>query len=264
MVRDPLDGAGRSGTAARVAASRRALPGRIPLAVVLVGADGRISHWSSGAHRLFGTGRAEAVGAPALDLMPVTGALGDSGAEGGDGCGGLHASSGGRTSYPTAGRARMATGGAGPVELLWWAYPLAAPGPGATLVLAADAALLPDGPCGPGAAAERWMPGFARPTDTDVTDTDPTDADVTDTDPTDADVTDTDPTDADVTDTLVTDADFPDTALPGAVAEPACRLPEFMPDLSPVLRARIVARVLELGAPVLEISRRDGLSAELA
>ncbi|WP_310725841.1 PAS domain-containing protein [Streptomyces sp. N2A] len=223
MERGRSDAAGRPGTAARVAEPRHALPERIPLAVVVVAADGRISHWSSGAHRLFGPGRAEAVGTPALDLMPVTGALGDTGAEGCDGHGGPHASSGGRTSYPTAGRARVTTGGAGPVDLLWWAYPLAAPGPGPTLVLAADTALLPDGPGGPGAGGERWMPGFARHTGTD-------------------------PTDAD---------------LRGA-AELVRRSTELLPDLSPGLSARIVARVLELGCPVLEISCRDGRATELA
>ncbi|MBL1091009.1 MULTISPECIES: PAS domain-containing protein [Streptomyces] len=222
MERGPSDAAGRPGTAARVAEPRRALPGRIPLAVVVVAADGRISHWSSGAHRLFGPGRAEAVGTPALDLMPVTGALGGIGAEGCGGPGGLPASSGGRTSYPTAGRARMATGGAGPVDLLWWAYPVAVPGPGSTLVLAADAALLPGGPGGPDAGDERWMPGFARHPD----------------------------------------ADLPATDFPGA-AEPARRIRGFLPDLSPGLSARIVAQVRELGCPVLEISRRDGLPTEL-
>ncbi|MFG3116027.1 hypothetical protein ACGF4C_16650 [Streptomyces sp. NPDC048197] len=264
MERGPSDAAGRPGTATRVAEPRRALPGRIPLAVVVVAADGRISHWSSGARRLFGPGRAEAVGTPALDLMPVTGALGDSGAQGCDGPGGLPASSGGPTSYPTAGRARMATGGAGPVDLLWWAYPLAAPGPGPTLVLAADAALLPDGPCGPGgqsgpgAGDERWMPGFARHTDAESTDTESTDTESTDTDSTDADSIDTDSTATDLPAT-----DFPEADLPGA-AELARRLPGFLPDLSPGLSARIVAQVLELGCPVLEISRRDGLPTELA
>ncbi|MEU9502315.1 hypothetical protein [Streptomyces sp. NPDC048196] len=262
MERGPSDAAGRPGTAAaRVAEPRRALPGRIPLAVVLVAADGRISHWSGGARRLFGPGRAEAVGTPALDLMPVTGALGDSGAEGCDGPGGLPASSGGPTSYPTAGRARMATGGAGPVDLLWWAYPLAAPGPGATLVLAADTALLPDGPGGPGgpgAGEERWMPGFARHPDTDSTDTEPTDTDSTDTD-----LLAIGLPGADLPATDLPATDFPDAALSGA-AELARRIRGFLPDLSPGLSARIVAQVRELGCPVLEISRRDGRPIELA
>ncbi|UZJ34282.1 hypothetical protein [Streptomyces endophytica] len=93
-------------------------------------------------------------------------------------------------------------------------------------------------------------------TDPDLIDTDVTDADVTDPDVMDV-------TDAEVTATDSTDADFPDTDQAGAAAEPTRRLPEFMPDLSPGLRARIVAQVLELGCPVLEISRRDGLPAEL-
>ncbi|GAA3038142.1 hypothetical protein GCM10020000_15340 [Streptomyces olivoverticillatus] len=53
------------------------IPGRVPLAVVVVGSDGLVTHWSSGARKLFGPGREEAVGSPAADLMPVYGALGD-------------------------------------------------------------------------------------------------------------------------------------------------------------------------------------------
>src|SRR5687767_12242081 len=56
--------------------------GRAPLAVVVVDHEGRISHWSTGARRLFGPSREEAVGRPAADLLPVSGALADDGAYG--------------------------------------------------------------------------------------------------------------------------------------------------------------------------------------
>ncbi|MGD3111269.1 SpoIIE family protein phosphatase [Streptomyces sp. YGL11-2] len=160
MERVPLYGEERSGAAPRVA-------GRIPLAVVVVDAEGLISHWSSGARRLFGTGREEAVGAPAVDLLPVTGALGaaewdERAAARGPG---LEALLGGGTSYPTAGRARMAAA-PGPLDLLWWAYPLVGPGTERLLVLAADADRLHGGRGGRGADGrpadqERFAPGFA-------------------------------------------------------------------------------------------------------
>ncbi|MFC9240058.1 hypothetical protein ACFTZK_26945 [Streptomyces decoyicus] len=212
-----------------------AAPGRIPLAVVVVGADGRISHWSGGAHRLFGPTREEAVGAPAVDLMPVTGALGDAewggrrtngweerhgsemrnGVETSKGAEGanpavLEAPLAGGASYPTAGRARMATAGTGPVDLLWWAYPLAGPGVGRILVLAADAERLPGGDDGEsGAGHERFAPAFGLHTD-----------------------------------------------IPGA-GDLARRLPEILPSISPQESARIVSQVLELGYPVLEVSLRE-------
>ncbi|NUP35895.1 MAG: PAS domain-containing protein, partial [Streptomyces sp.] len=91
--------------------------GRIPLAVVVVDAAGRVSHWSTGARRLFGPSRFEAVGRPAADLLPVVGALESaaprdpapgSGAayppEGADGPG-LDDPLDGGGPYPTAGRA---------------------------------------------------------------------------------------------------------------------------------------------------------------
>ncbi|MEJ8651266.1 PAS domain-containing protein [Streptomyces sp. MS1.AVA.3] len=162
MERGPLHGDDLT-----LAAPRDAAPGRIPLAVVVVGADGRISHWSGGAQRLFGPTREEAVGAPAVDLMPVTGALGDEewGAEGANSSV-LDAPLAGGASHPTAGRARMTTAGAGPVELLWWAYPLAGPGAGRILVLAADAERLPGGEDREGGAGhERFAPAFGLHTD---------------------------------------------------------------------------------------------------
>ncbi|MFE6754203.1 PAS domain-containing protein, partial [Streptomyces sp. NPDC057684] len=51
------------------------VPGRVPLAVVVVDASGLVSHWSTGARRLFGPAREDAVGRPATDLLPVSGAL---------------------------------------------------------------------------------------------------------------------------------------------------------------------------------------------
>ncbi|MCL2733364.1 MAG: PAS domain-containing protein, partial [Actinomycetia bacterium] len=51
------------------------LSGRIPLAVIVVDTGGLVSHWSTGARRLFGPSREEAVGRPAVDLLPVVGAL---------------------------------------------------------------------------------------------------------------------------------------------------------------------------------------------
>ncbi|MFF9061385.1 SpoIIE family protein phosphatase [Streptomyces sp. NPDC014882] len=51
--------------------------GRVPLAVVVVDRAGLVSHWSSGARRLFGVPREEAIGEPAIDLLPVSGALPD-------------------------------------------------------------------------------------------------------------------------------------------------------------------------------------------
>src|SRR5215207_7088918 len=100
-------------------AARYAAEGRIPLAVVVVDRDGLVSHWSTGARRLFGATREEALGRPAADLLPVSGALPDvldpepltdayGPYETYDGRGpDLEASLGGRTSYPAAGRARL-------------------------------------------------------------------------------------------------------------------------------------------------------------
>jgi serine phosphatase RsbU (regulator of sigma subunit)/anti-sigma regulatory factor (Ser/Thr protein kinase) len=144
--------------------------GRIPLAVVVVDDTGAVSHWSTGARRLFGRSREEAVGRPAVDLLPVAGALdGQSWPDGAgyppDGYGaGLDASPAG---CPTAGRARLfePTAEDGPLDVLWWAYPLDGPGSGRLLVLAADAGRLQ--PAGGDAGAERITPGFALHTDFD-------------------------------------------------------------------------------------------------
>ncbi|MGW5772431.1 SpoIIE family protein phosphatase [Streptomyces longwoodensis] len=216
--------------------------GRVPLAVVVVDRDGLVSHWSSGARRLFGVPKEEAVGQPAVDLLPVSGALPDVDDDlpyddyaALDGLGpGLGSSLDHGLSYPAAGRARLsvpahATGDrpdpGARVDVLWWAYPLVGPGRERLLVLAADAAGLhePDGGGGAGGhgghgtggaegphdpfAVERIAPGFALHTD-----------------------------------------------FPGA-EDLAGRLPEILPSMSVGESARIVSQVLELGYPVLEFSQ---------
>ncbi|GAB2714272.1 ATP-binding SpoIIE family protein phosphatase [Streptomyces bullii] len=144
--------------------------GRIPLAVVVVDREGLVSHWSSGARRLLGVPKDEAVGRPAVDLLPVTGALPEADATGpyesyagDDGPGpGLESSLDGGLSYPAAGRARLGAAGRDRVDVLWWGYPLVGPGPERLLVLAADA----DALYGPQEATfERIAPGFALHTD---------------------------------------------------------------------------------------------------
>jgi serine phosphatase RsbU (regulator of sigma subunit) len=217
--------------------------GRIPLAVVVVDREGLVSHWSRGARLLFGTPKEEAIGCPATDLLPVSGALPEEDAEAGqageaeedspygaysaysahDGLGpGLGSSLDGRLHYPAAGRARLTVPGRARLDVLWWAYPLVGPGPERLLVLAADAGALrrdraggEDGPAaghdGRGARplVERIVPGFALHTD-----------------------------------------------FPGA-DELARRLPEILPSMSVGESSRIVAQVLELGYPVLEFSQND-------
>ncbi|RDG39388.1 ATP-binding SpoIIE family protein phosphatase [Streptomyces corynorhini] len=148
---------------------RLAPAGRIPLAVVVVDGDGLVSHWSSGARRLFGPAREQAVGRPAADLMPVAGALADEepgvahgGYDPGDELGpGLHA----RGSYPTAGRAKVSDPGRGRTDVLWWAYPLIGPGPGRHLVLAADGGQFSAGEDGRPGPHLRITPGFALHTE---------------------------------------------------------------------------------------------------
>ncbi|MYW47307.1 SpoIIE family protein phosphatase [Streptomyces sp. SID161] len=214
--------------------------GRIPLAVVVVDCAGAVSHWSSGARRLFGVDREDAVGRPAADLLPVSGALPDDphahdlhahdahahdlhahdpqdrlafdahGAYDGSGPG-LESSLGGHTGYATAGRARLRPPRQGPdaerLDVLWWAYPLVGPGPSRLLVLAADATRLRDERGYDDETAERISPGFARHTE-----------------------------------------------LP-ASEDLEQRLPDILPNMGPGLSARIVAQVLELGYPVLEFSQ---------
>ncbi|MQY12554.1 hypothetical protein SRB5_26890 [Streptomyces sp. RB5] len=185
-----------------------AVPGRIPLGVVVVDGHGLVTHWSSGARRLFGSSREEAVGVPAAELMPVAGALA---ARSGRASGGYTDEYGPEldlegvpAAYPTAGRARIAAPGPGARDVLWWGYPLVGPGTGRLLVLAADTARITGAdPRGQGIA-----PGFALHTE------------------------------------------FPDAA------ELARRLPEILPNMSPAESGRVVSQVLDLGYPVLEISRR--------
>ncbi|MET8167555.1 SpoIIE family protein phosphatase [Streptomyces sp. NPDC005329] len=201
--------------------------GRVPLAVVVVDREGLVSHWSTGARRLFGVVKEEAIGRPAIDLLPVSGALPepDDDLPGGgydgygdwaayDGLGpGLDSSLDRGLGYPAAGRARLTVPGQdrdrGRVDVLWWAYPLVGPGTERLLVLAADAAgLHQDEPVDP-LAVERIAPAFALHTD-----------------------------------------------FPGA-ADLARRLPEILPSMSVGESARIVAQILELGYPVLEFSQND-------
>ncbi|MFI1398280.1 SpoIIE family protein phosphatase [Streptomyces sp. NPDC020681] len=143
-----------------------AVAGRIPLAVVVVDGDGLVSHWSTGARRLFGPAKEEAVGQPAAELLPVSGALADEYEyESYDGCGGLgpglDASLNGLTSYPAAGRARLSDPGRDRIDVLWWAYPMVGPGEERLLVLAADA----DQFTGEDESVERIAPGFALHTE---------------------------------------------------------------------------------------------------
>ncbi|MEU6348345.1 SpoIIE family protein phosphatase [Streptomyces sp. NPDC047072] len=213
--RDTPSGHGGNGAVEGSAAA-----GRIPLAVVVVDRDGLVSHWSRGARRLFGASREEAIGRPAVDLLPVSGALPDedespSYATYGaayDGLGpDLESSLDGRLSYPAAGRARLTVSGPDRVDVLWWAYPLVGPGGERLLVLAADAEGLHQDldPAEGTLAVERIAPAFALHTD-----------------------------------------------FPGA-DELARRLPEILPSMSVGESARIVAQILELGYPVLEFSQND-------
>ncbi|MBW1596033.1 SpoIIE family protein phosphatase [Streptomyces sp. JJ38] len=130
------------------------VPGCVPLAVVVVDDRGVISHWSTGARRLFGPARAEAVGRPAIELMPVFGAFGDRGWEAG-----LRGDTAG---HATTGRASRGAGPGGPgCDVLWWAYPLVGPGSGRLLVLATGTDAL-------GATEEdarHVVPGTARHTE---------------------------------------------------------------------------------------------------
>ncbi|GCB44571.1 hypothetical protein SNL152K_1861 [Streptomyces sp. NL15-2K] len=203
--------------------------GRIPLAVVVVDRDGLVSHWSTGARRLFGAAKEEAIGRQAADLLPVSGALPEEDTApyaAYDGLGpDLESSLDGGLSYPAAGRARLtvpersemgvpppAGWGSHRVDVLWWAYPLVGPGRERLLVLAADVGGLPPDDAEEGAesvAFERIAPGFALHTD-----------------------------------------------FPGA-DELARRLPEILPSMSVDEGARIVAQILELGYPVLEFSQND-------
>ncbi|MEV5915146.1 SpoIIE family protein phosphatase [Streptomyces chartreusis] len=205
------------GTERDGAVTEHAASGRIPLAVVVVDREGMVSHWSSGARRLFGATKEEALGRPAVDLLPVSGALPEDddpslyGAYGAyDGLGhDLETSLDGRLYYPAAGRARLTVPERDRVDVLWWAYPLIGPGPERLLVLGADVGRLrqEDGEDDPG--FDRVAPGFALHTD-----------------------------------------------FPGA-EDLAGKLPEILPSMSVDESARIVGQILELGYPVMEFSQND-------
>ncbi|MYY07229.1 MULTISPECIES: SpoIIE family protein phosphatase [unclassified Streptomyces] len=144
--------------------------GRVPLAVVVVDTDGLVSHWSTGAGRLFGITRAQAVGCPAGELLPVSGVLspGDgpsAEAERADPGPVLDSSLSGDFAYPVAGSARLDDPGRGRIDVLWWAYPLVGPGPERLLVLAADGARLRGAEGGEDARTRTVAPGFAAHTD---------------------------------------------------------------------------------------------------
>uniref|UniRef100_UPI0015F0886C PAS domain-containing protein n=1 Tax=Streptomyces shenzhenensis TaxID=943815 RepID=UPI0015F0886C len=146
--------------------------GRIPLAVVVVDRESRVSHWSTGARRLFGAAKEDAIGRSVLDLLPVSGALPDDeitpyGAYAAyDGLGpDLESSLDGRLNFPAAGRARLTVPDRDRVDVLWWAYPLVGPGNERLLVLAADAERLRRAERDEGVAFERIAPGFALHTD---------------------------------------------------------------------------------------------------
>ncbi|MGW5664396.1 SpoIIE family protein phosphatase [Streptomyces sp. NPDC003758] len=166
-----MDHGTETGASAGHGAVEYATAGRIPLAVVVVDREGLVSHWSRGARRLFGIPREDALGRPAVDLLPVSGALPggeDTGPYGAyvayDGLGpGLESSLDGRLSYPAAGRARLSVPDTERVDVLWWAYPLVGPGPERLLVLAADAGALHHQD--DGMAVERIAPAFALHTD---------------------------------------------------------------------------------------------------
>ncbi|MGW3739893.1 SpoIIE family protein phosphatase [Streptomyces sp. NPDC005146] len=154
----------------RAPQSRDATGGRVPLAVVVVDAAGLVSHWSTGARRLFGVAREEAIGCPAGELLPVSGALRQDGEPGRDatyaGFGhGLDSSLSGSVAYPAAGRARVDEPRRGRIDVLWWAYPLVGPGPERLLVLAADAGQLRDVDANGSRDSETIAPGFALHTD---------------------------------------------------------------------------------------------------
>jgi hypothetical protein len=147
--------------------------GRVPLAVVVVDRDGLVSHWSTGARRLFGVPKEDAIGHAAVDLLPVSGALPEEqdvtpyGTYADyDGLGpGLESSLDAGLSYPAAGRARLTVPERDRVDVLWWAYPLVGPGKERLLVLGADTGgLRPDDP-EHDMAYERIAPGFALHTD---------------------------------------------------------------------------------------------------
>lgn len=151
--------------AQRTPPPRDASTGRVPLAVAVVDENGLVSHWSSGARRLFGVTRQEAIGCPAGELLPISGVLGQREED----CGGfgpeLDGAPGGSLSYPASGRARIDEPEQGRIDVLWWAYPLVGPGSGRILVLAADAARVSGAEKADGRDTGTVAPAFALHTD---------------------------------------------------------------------------------------------------
>ncbi|MFH8408759.1 SpoIIE family protein phosphatase [Streptomyces sp. NPDC018019] len=130
--------------------------GRLPLGVVIADADGLVAHWSSGAGRLLGVERHEAIGSPLSERVPVLG-------DGADQVLGRPAAVPASrlavqdVAYPRSGRAGLPRPGLVSADLLWWAYPLAGPGTDRLLVLLADASA-----AATGRAGDRIACGFAR------------------------------------------------------------------------------------------------------
>ncbi|MDJ1132699.1 hypothetical protein [Streptomyces iconiensis] len=184
-----------------------AVRGCVPSAAVAVDGHGVIGHWSPGARALFGYRAREAVGASAAELLPVAGALNAAARSGDhhwlDGAGDLAGAG-----HVMAGRARVPGPGAVRGDVLWWAYPLAAPAPFRLLVLATDAARLQrrrslrGTRVAPGFGPHRWFP---------------------------------------------------------EAAELAARLPLMLGGRSGEAGERVAPRVLELGCPVLEVTRMASL-----
>ncbi|MFD7666620.1 SpoIIE family protein phosphatase [Streptomyces sp. NPDC059788] len=150
------------GVASEDAAAER---GRLPLGVVIADGDGLVSHWSSGAGRLLGVARHEAVGSPLRARLPVLGSRppqleapfspGVPVAPPGP----VSPPEADDVAYPRAGRARLPRPGRPPADVLWWSYPLVCPGPDRLLVLVADATVADTGGDG-----DRIGCGFARHT----------------------------------------------------------------------------------------------------
>ncbi|MGI5348032.1 hypothetical protein ACQEU8_07525 [Streptomyces sp. CA-250714] len=144
-----------------------AVRGCLPAAAVAVDARGTVVHWGAGARVLFGYHRRDAMGAPAGELLPVTGALNASARPGDhhwlDGIGDLAGSG-----TAMAGRARVPVPGGERADVLWWGYPLAAPAPFRLLVLATGAARLQRQRAlrgtrvVPGFGHNRWFPEAAE------------------------------------------------------------------------------------------------------
>lgn len=229
--------------------------GRVPLAVVVVDRDGRVSHWSTGARRLFGPDRAEAVGRPADELLPISGVLDADGTD--DPYGQWH---------PQGPGAPM------PSDAEWAVYragrALAVP-PART---APENAPDPDPVPGPGAEAAPGPPrhwghpepepcpaaGRARlpgPGDDDRTDVLWWAYPLTASGPERLLVLAADAAryggDLDVAPGFALHTEFEGSE------DLARRLPEILPSMSVGQATRIVGQILELGYPVLEFSHRD-------